>query len=286
MKVIAIKTPIVQPGDDLFKILDEAISPSSLREAQATRPFGEDSPESGKQSHEIDRHADARDDEIILKEYSVLAVSSKIVAISERRVIDKESDEQKDELIEQESEYYLPRSENPYNVSLTITNNILAASAGIDESNASGKFILWPKDPQVSANKIREYLIEKYAIKHIGVILTDSKTTPLRWGVTGIALSYSGFKPLHNLIGHPDLFGKPLEYTQVNIIDNLACAAILEMGESNEQTPLAVLSEIKQIEFVDHNPTQKEIDSLKITLDEDLYGVFLKNAPWKKGQKG
>ncbi len=255
MNVIAIKTPIVRPGDDLFRVIDDALL----------------------------RHP--RLDSGSIVENSVLAVSSKIVALCEGRMVEKKNDEQKDGLIEQESAYYLPRSENPYNVSLTITNNILAASAGIDESNANGNYILWPKDPQESANKIRGHLVEKFKLQHVGVILTDSKTTPLRWGVTGIALSYSGFKPLHNLIGHPDIFGKPLEYTQVSVIDNLACAAILEMGESNEQTPLAILTDIQQIEFVSHNPTKEEIDALKISLDEDLYGVFLKNAKWRKGRK-
>jgi len=253
MKVVAQRTPIVKSGDNLFKIIDEAL---------------------------LSSRAQSRD-----LENSVLAISSSVVATCEGRVVEKKSDEQKDMLIEQESEWYLPRQENPYNVSLTITNGILAASAGIDESNSNGNYVLWPKDPQKSANAIREHLVQKFKLEHVGVILTDSKTTPLRWGVTGIALSYSGFKPLHNLIGHPDIFGKPLEYTQVSVIDNLACAAILEMGESDEQTPLAVISDIRQIEFVDHNPTQEEIQALRISMDEDLYGTFLKSAPWRKGKR-
>src|SRR3989344_5382212 len=72
-----------------------------------------------------------------MKENSVLAVTSKIVAICEGRVT-KMEDVNKDALIEQESQYYLERKDNPYNVSLTITRNNLVATAGIDESNGNG----------------------------------------------------------------------------------------------------------------------------------------------------
>src|SRR5690242_16704314 len=80
-------------------------------------------------------------------EKSVVAVTSKIVSICEGRLIpiDAQDPEQKDRLIAEEAQLYLPRSENPYNVSLTVTHNILAVSAGIDESNANGHYILWPE---------------------------------------------------------------------------------------------------------------------------------------------
>ena len=47
-------------------------------------------------------------------------------------------------------------------------------------------------------------------LKKVGVIITDSKTTPLRWGTSGVAISYSGFSPLKNYIGSPDIFGKEM----------------------------------------------------------------------------
>jgi len=241
----ACKTSKIKPGDDLFKILDKYL-PS-------------------------------------LGEKEIVAISSKIVATCEGRVV-KVGTVDKDELIAKESQYYLPREQNPYNVSLTITRSILAATAGIDESNGNGYYILWPEDPQASANRIREHLCKKFKRKYLGVILTDSKTTPMRWGVTGIGLAYSGFKGLVSFIGKPDLFGKKLEYTNVSVMDNLASAAILEMGESNEQKPLVVISDVPMAEFVAHNPTKKELDEWKISIKEDLYGDFLKNVPWKKGK--
>lgn len=219
-----------------------------------------------------------------LSDNSVVAVTSKIVAICEGRIVPMNSSD-KDALIKQESQMYLPREKNKYNVSLTITRNILAASAGIDESNANGYYVLWPKDPQKSANDIRKFLQKKFALKHIGVVITDSKTTPMRWGVTGIAVSHSGFLSLNDPIGKPDLFGRPIEHTMINVMDSLAEAAVYVMGERREQTPIAIIENIPHIVFRKGNPTKKELDRLRITIDDDLYGEFLKNAPWEKGGK-
>lgn len=216
-----------------------------------------------------------------LEDGSVVAVTSKIVSITEGRVVKIENAD-KDELIKQESQYFLPRSTNPYNVSLTMTNDTLIASAGIDESNADGNYVLWPANPQNSANEIRQHLKEKFGLKNVGVIITDSKTTPLRWGVTAIAIAYSGIEPLIDYIGKEDLFGRKFVFEKMSIIDNFACAAAVVMGEGNEQTPIAVISDIPFVVFIDNNP---EPDELKISLDEDLYGPILSKADWKKGDK-
>jgi len=217
-----------------------------------------------------------------LSEKSVVAVASKIVAITEGRIV-KIGTIDKDKLIKRESQYYLPRSQNPYNVSLTIAGGTLVATAGIDESNGGGYYILWPKNPQESANKIRMWLKTRFKLKNVGVIITDSRTTPLRWGVTGFCLAYSGFEPLKNYIGKKDIFGKRLDYTKLSIIDNLAGASSLVMGEGNEQTPLAVITDIPGIVFKEKNPSKKDLEKIKISIDEDLYSPFLKNAHFLKG---
>lgn len=219
----------------------------------------------------------------VLKENSVVAITSKIVSICEGSLVEESHD--KDKLIKENSQYFIPRDQNPYQVSLTITGNILIASAGIDESNGNGLLVLWPKNPQASANKIRNFLKQKFNLKKLGVIITDSKTTPLRWGVTAIAIAYSGIQPLKNYIGQPDIFGRDLHYTKMSVIDNLSCAAALVMGEGNEQSPIAVIQDIPNIEFVDADPTDEELQSLKITKNEDIYAPLLNSAPWKKGGK-
>ena len=218
----------------------------------------------------------------ILEENTIVAVTSKIISICEGRLVSPESID-KDTLVAQEAELYLPREMNKYQVMLTIKQHILAAAAGIDESNGNGYFILWPENPQRSANQIREYLQTKFKRKHLGVVITDSKTTPLRWGVTGIGLSHSGFLALNDYIGSPDIFGHLLHMTKVNVMDGLAGAAVYAMGEGREQTPLALITDIPNVQFQERNPIQEELDALAISLDDDIYGEMLKKAEWKKG---
>ncbi len=218
-----------------------------------------------------------------IKENSILVITSKIVSITEGSMVKFEGTD-KDKLIKKEAQFFLPRSSNPYNVSLTITRNNLVASAGIDESNGNGYYILWPKDPQTSANSIRAYLRKKFNLKNLGIIITDSKTTPFRWGVTSMSIAYSGFKPLKNYIGEKDLFGRPFQFEKLSLIDSLASAAGVVMGEGSEQTPLALIEDLPNLEFADQNPSKEELDSLKITLEEDLYSPLLKTAPWEKGE--
>lgn len=228
-----------------------------------------------------------------IPEKSILAITSKIVSITEGRLVKMDSvdpasakgsgEAKKDELIKQESQFYLPREQNQYNVSLTITRNMLAATAGIDESNGDGYYILWPKDPQKTVNAVRAYLKKRFSLKNVGVIITDSKTSPLRWGVTSVALAYSGFNPLKDYIGKKDLFGRKFAFEKLSIIDSIAGAASVVMGEGAEQTPMAVISDLSFVKFQDRNPTMKELKKLCISPEEDLYGLFLKSVKWKKG---
>ena len=221
-----------------------------------------------------------------LKDGSVVAVTSKIVAITEGRIVKIQNSEkgQKDRLIEQEAEFYLPRSSNKYNVSLTITGGQLVASAGIDESNANNSYVLLPENPQVSANKIREYLGKRFKLKNIGVIITDSRTSPLRWGVTGVAIAHSGFEALKNYVGIKDLFGRKFEFEKTNIEDSLATSATLAMGEGAEQTPLAIIEDVPFVKFQGRNPTKKEIESLRIDISDDIYASLLTSVKWRKGK--
>lgn len=219
-----------------------------------------------------------------LNEGTIIAITSKIVALCEGRVV-KVGDIDKEALVEKEAEYFLPRSSSKYGVSLTITGGQLVATAGIDESNADGYFVLWPKDAQKTANQIRQYLQQKFQSRNIGVIITDSKTTPLRWGVTGTAIAYSGFKPLNDLIGTKDLFGRELKMTKVNILDGLAAAAVLVMGEGIEQTPIALINDMQFVEFTKDDPSEEELKSLIISIEDDIYAPLLTKVDWQKGEK-
>lgn len=253
MKITAVKTHKITTKDrDILKILDKYL------------PAG-------------------RQGLTTLQERSIVVITSKIISICQGRVV-KIGEIDKDELIKQESQYYLPRNINKYNVSLTITRNTLVPTAGIDESNGNGYYILWPKNPQKTANRIRLRLKSRFNLDKVGVIITDSKTTPLRWGVTAIAIAYSGFTPLKNYIGKKDLFGRPFIFEQLSVIDSLASAATVVMGEGAEQTPIAIITDLPNIKFQERDPTKKELNSLKINKNTDLYSPLLSGAHWKKGK--
>jgi dihydrofolate synthase / folylpolyglutamate synthase len=59
-----------------------------------------------------------------------------------------------------------------------------AANAGIDESNANGKCILLPEDSYVTAYILWRELRQRSGIENLGIIITDSRTAPLRKGTT------------------------------------------------------------------------------------------------------
>ncbi len=219
-----------------------------------------------------------------LPENSILVVTSKIVAICEGNVISNDQ-VNKDDLVLKQADMYLPKEGNTFNLFVTIKNNVLAVNAGIDESNSDGKFVLWPTDAQESANTISDHLHTKFGLKNVGVLITDSKTTPLRYGITGIGIAYSGFTAINDFKGKPDIFGRILKMTTVSVMDGIAAAAAVVMGEASEQTPLAIVTDIPFVQFQDHTPTKEELDLLDIDPATDVYGVMLQSAPWKKGNK-
>lgn len=219
-----------------------------------------------------------------LNENSVLAITSKVAAICEERVVRISDDIDKKELIKQESNFFLPSELSKYDFSFTIVDRTLIPQAGIDESNGDGHYILWPRDLQKTCNDARAYLREKFNIKNLGVILTDSTARPLHYGTEGVGIGYSGFVPSNNYVGTPDLYGRNMEVSVANILDALASAAVVVMGEGTEQTPLVLIEDLPFVQFQDADPTKEEMGKFYIThLEDDLFEPFLKNQPWQKG---
>ncbi|MBI2707680.1 MAG: putative folate metabolism gamma-glutamate ligase [Proteobacteria bacterium] len=216
-----------------------------------------------------------------LEEQTIVAITSKIISICQGRVIEK-SGCSKEELIKQEADAILQNAPNPYGICLTIKDNILIPSAGIDESNGSGIYILYPQEVQEVAQAIWTYLRTKHNIDHLGIIITDSHTTPMRRGVVGIALGWCGFEPLFSYVGKPDIYGQPLRVTQINLLDALATSVVLIMGEGNEQTPLAVIKNAPKISFLKRPPTLEEKESVIMSIEDDLYAPLLLTGSWVK----
>lgn len=223
-----------------------------------------------------------------IPEKSVLVITSKVVSIWQGRCVPKNKYPHKDDLIKSEADKYIPRNLTPYRkVIHTLKNNLFIPSAGIDSSNANGHYILWPKDIKNAAKKIHSWIKKNYKVKNIGVIITDSHSIPLRRGVMGISLGHYGFRPLKDYRGTKDIFGRKLRYTQTNIVDSLAAAAVLVMGEGTEKTPLALITDIPFIDFshpkkINNSP----FSSLEVDQSEDLYQSLFTNISWEKGGGG
>ncbi|MEK7642557.1 MAG: coenzyme F420-0:L-glutamate ligase [Patescibacteria group bacterium] len=214
-----------------------------------------------------------------ISEGSVIVVTSKIVALSEKRTAIVKNIRTKEELIRKESTIAIPTKY----VWMTIKDNMIMASAGIDESNADGKVILLPKDSFKAARVLRNQLKKKYKIKNLGVVITDSRTVPFRSGVAGVAMGYAGFRGLKDYTGKLDIFGRKFKYAKVNVADCLATSAILVMGEGAERRPLAVIT-VASVEFC-QNVRRKE---LEINIEDDMYlPLFakLKKLKAKKASK-
>lgn len=222
-----------------------------------------------------------------LENGDIIAITSKVVALCENRVVAKDSVD-KEELIVREADYYLPSKISQYGYHFTFTKRTLVSASGIDESNSGGDwYVLWPKDPQASANTIREYLKHKFGLKKLGVIITDSACMPARYGTLVIPIGHSGFLAVNNYIGQPDLFGRPFKVSRSSVAGGLAAGAGLVMGEGTEQTPIVVIKDIPFVQFQDRNPTQAELDDFYLkAFEDDLFSPFLNNVEWKKGGGG
>ena len=119
------------------------------------------------------------------------------------------------------------------------------ANAGIDESNIDhgprGKRLLaLPKDPDGSAERLRQALQTAFGVK-CGVIINDSFGRPWRNGVVGVAIGAAGVSSLTDKIGTFDLFGRRLEVTEIATADEIASAASILMGQAGEGIPVVVV---------------------------------------------
>ncbi len=215
----------------------------------------------------------------------VLVISGKYVAISEGRyyklneVVPSElavnlasvngADPRLVELILRESDFAIPSFSGIFLASI---RGILQPNAGIDKSNVDeGYVVLYPKDPNASARKVRLWVLDKY-LKRIGVVISDSRIYPTRKGTTGVAIGYSGIFPIIDERGSKDLFGKKLKVTKRAIADQIATMAQPLMGESNEGRPIVLIRGLSR--FV----TKKEINvDLSVSYEEDIYFSAIKN---------
>lgn len=222
MEILPLKTGILQKGFNLIEKIQQVLVKNQLK----------------------------------LQEGDILIISSKIIAVSENRIVDlktiKASRRAKNfkrtrygrgkedpriiELILREADAVMPGQ-----MILTWKNNSLIPEAGIDLSNIPKGFaVLWPKNPQKQARAIWKQLKEKFKLKNFGVLICDSHCQPMRWGVTGLGVAWAGFEGIEDARGQKDIYGKPLKHTRKAIADNLASAALILMGEAGEKIPFVI----------------------------------------------
>jgi coenzyme F420-0:L-glutamate ligase/coenzyme F420-1:gamma-L-glutamate ligase len=215
--------PLVQPGDDLAGIIVAALATSN----------------------------------VTLQSRDVLVIAQKIVSKAEGRIVALKTvtpsprafelanaaakDPRVVELILQESTEVLRH--RPGAIIVAHRLGFVLANAGIDMSNVGPggeeSALLLPADPDRSCREIRERMRERTGAD-VAVLIIDSFGRAWRNGTVGTAIGVSGFPALADLRGKPDLFGRPLQITEVGLADELAAAASLLMGQAAEGAPIVL----------------------------------------------
>ena len=77
--------------------------------------------------------------------------------------------------------------------------------------------------------------------KNIAVVINDSLGRAWRLGTVGVALGAAGFPALLDLRGRKDLYGRPLQVSEIGFADEIAAAASLLMGQAAEATPIVIV---------------------------------------------
>lgn len=208
-----------------------------------------------------------------LKEGDVLFITSKILAIHQGRCVKITNEKTRQQIIKKEADWLLPEKlKKTYHSKLTIKESVILSNAGIDQSNGNGYHILWPKHVNQELKNIWQYLTTQHHLKRLGIIATDSRPSPLRLGVTGVAIGAFGLKPLIDCRGQKDVFGRKLKATKVNVLDSLAATAVLLMGEGGESTPLVISRGTKRVSFTD----RLSFNQLLVPIKEDRFYPLLK----------
>jgi coenzyme F420-0 gamma-glutamyl ligase (EC 6.3.2.-) len=143
----------------------------------------------------------------------------------------------------------------------------VSANAGIDQSNienGGAAVLLLPLDPDASAQKLRAGLRDRTGVD-VAVVLSDSHGRPFRLGNVGVAVGVSGLPALLDLRGTPDLFGRPLQITQVAYADLIASAAALLLGEGAEGRPVVLMRGLHR------PPGEGHAADLNRPVEQDLY---------------
>lgn len=216
--------PLVQPGDDIARLVSSAISQSKL-ELMDNDIF--------VITQKVISKAENR-----FVNLSTIEPSAEAIAIA----LQTEKDPRFVELVLRESSVVMRT--RPGTLIVEHKLGFVCANAGIDHSNVQSLggnpedwVLLLPADPDLSARKIRSSLEIEFS-KKLGVLVIDSHGRAWRIGTVGTSIGFSGIPGIVDLRGQPDMFGYHLRVTQVAAADELAAAASLLMGQAAENIPV------------------------------------------------
>jgi len=227
---------------------------------------------------------------ITIENNDILAVTSKVVSLSQGRVVNLNRirpskttlklakrynlDPKYVELILGEADEFYGGTDQAL---CTVKDGVMIANAGVDRKNIpQGYAVLFPSDPHKVAEAMRRR-IHQLTGKFVGVVIVDSRVTPLRLGTVGVALGFAGFNPVRDCRGSRDLYGKPLQITRHCRVDDLAGAAHLLMGEVDERT-IAVLIRRAPIKVVHKLRRSIHKNSVKVPTNRCLFINALKDV--------
>ncbi len=221
-----------------------------------------------------------------LSEGDVVFITSKIVSLHQGRCVKVSNDDKravKDELIYSEADRVIDRAEYPDNRRLlTITKNLMIRAAEIDESNANGFCILLPDDSNGFAKEVHAYLKNKFQLKRLGIVITDSHSVPLHRGALGTTIGYFGIEPLISHVEKDDIFGKKFKAEVTNVVDSLAATAVFMMGETDKRTPMMVIGDIDdRVVFSD----KANYSEFLISPEDDMFSPILEKFKKTKNLK-
>jgi coenzyme F420-0:L-glutamate ligase/coenzyme F420-1:gamma-L-glutamate ligase len=145
---------------------------------------------------------------------------------------------------------------------------LICINAGMDKSNVSGKdtYALLPKDPEESAERIRFRIMELTG-KRVAVVISDTYSRPFRRGQVEFAIGLAGIDPFKDYRGQGDLFNYILKVKNIALVDEIASAAELVMGQGREAVPVAIIRNLGRAE----PDTAVSIEDLNISSGEDLF---------------
>lgn len=120
-------------------------------------------------------------------------------------------------------------------------HGFVCANSGIDNSNCEEGYVTpLPINPDGSARNIKEYLDKKFSCDS-KVIISDTQGRAWRVGAIGVAVGISGMHPITDFRGTHDLYGQELMSTIEGTADELASAASLLMGQSDNGICLVLI---------------------------------------------